>query len=264
MFKRSNILFLVSVLAAGIMVSCEKELQEDAPAELMTNGAFVKVVHVSPNFTPISGGHPDAFNFIVSGAKVNSAALSYSSLFPGQTTGYIGLTNGMHWFKVVRPGVNTGDSITIHTFQKVLQPGQRYSYIVTDSFRSNTEARAMFLEDNFNTPVPGNYAVRFVHAVHSDTVGKVVDVYSYKRKANIFTGIKIGQATGFIELGPSGNDTLSIRRPGVTTWGSGVGELARFTGIPFSSGRVYTVIYRGLTTLTTGTKARGIQYYLNN
>lgn len=262
MLTNSKSIFLLGLLATTI-ISCKKELQEDAVTQLMTEeNAYIKVVHASPNYTAITG-QPDVFNFLVSGAKVNGAPIAYSGMFPAQTTGYIGVTPGLHWFKVSRNGVNTNDSITVHTFQKVLKPGQRYSYIVTDSLRSNTESRGMLLEDNFNDPAPGNYAVRFVHALLNDTVGKTVDVYSYRRKANIFSNIKIGQATSFIEYGPAGNDTLSIRRPGVTTWGNNVGELARFNGIPFSSTRVYTVVYRGLTTATTGTKARGLLYYLN-
>ena len=264
MFKRSNLLFILSVVTAGILAGCDKELQEDAPSQLMDPGSNsqIRVVHLSPSFATITG-QPEAFNFFVSGAKVNSAAIAYSGMFPGQSTGYIGVTSGLHWFRVVRPGVNTTDSITIHTFQKVLEPGQRYSYLVTDSFRSTNESRQMLLKDNFNDPVPGNYAVRFVHAVLNDTAGKTVDVYSFRRKQNIFTNVKIGDATGFLELGPSGNDTLSIRRPGVTTWGGGVGELARLNAIPFASGRVYTVVYRGLTS-STASKPRGAIYYQNN
>ncbi len=259
MFKRSNILFLAAVVAAGILAGCDKELQEDAPAQLLTNegNAQIKVVHASPNFTTVTG-QPEAFNFIVSGAKVNSAAIAFSGLFPAQNTGYMGITSGLHWFKISRGGVNTTDSITIHTFQKLIEPGQKYSYIVTDSLKSTNEARTMLLTDNFNQPVPGNYAVRFVHAVTSDTVGKNVDVYSFRRKANIFTNVKIGTATGFIEYGPAGTDTLSVRRSGTTN------ELTRFNGIPFASTRVYTVIYKGLTTATTGTKARSLMYYMNN
>jgi hypothetical protein len=264
MFKRSNLLFIISVVAAGVLAGCDKELQEDAPSQLMdeTSNSQIRLVHISPNFAAISG-QADAFNFIVSGAKVNSTAVAYGGMFPGQSTGYIGVTSGLHWFKLVRPGVNTVDSVTIHTFQKVLEPGQKYSYLVTDSFRSVNESRQMLLKDNFNNPVPGNYAVRFVHAVLNDTAGKTVDVYSFKRKANIFTNVKIGDATGFIELGPAGNDTLSIRRPGVTTWGGGVGELARLNAIPFASTRVYTVVYRGMTA-TTATRPRGAIYYQNN
>lgn len=258
MFKRSNLLFIVSVAAAGVLAGCEKELQEDTPTQLLDNSSNsqIRVVHLSPNFATISG-QPEAFNFIISGAKVNSAAVAYNAMFPFQTTGYLGVTSGLHWFKISRPGVNTTDSVTIHTFQKVLEPGQKYSYLVTDSFKSSTERRQMLLEDNFNPPVPGNYGVRFVHAVLNDTAGKTVDVYSFRRKSNIFTNIKIGDATGFVEYGPAGIDTLSVRRSGTSN------ELTRFNGIPFSSTRVYTVVYRGQTNLTTGVKARGLMYYLN-
>lgn len=249
---------LFATIGMVAMTGCDKEIVEEAPTQLMTGeNSYIKVVHLSPNFTTVTG-QPEALNFIVSGAKVNSAPVAYNAMFPLQTTGYLGITSGLHWFKVSRPGVNTNDSITIHTFQKLMEPGQRYSYIITDSVKSNNEKAAMLLEDNFNVPVPGNYGVRFVHAVHSDTAGKTVDVYSFRRKANIFTNIKIGTATGFVEFGPAGTDTLSVRRSGTTN------ELTRFNGIPFSSTRVYTVVYRGLTTATTGTKARGLMYYLNN
>jgi hypothetical protein len=263
MFTRSKLLLLL-VAAAGIWAGCDKELQEDAPAQLMNDqdNSYIRVIHAAPNFATITG-QPDAFNLIVSGAKVNSTAIAYTGMFPGTSVGYVGVTSGLHWIKISRPGVNTNDSITIQTLQKVLEPGQRYSLIVTDSIKSTNEAKWMLLKDNFNTPVPGNYAVRFVHAVLNDTVGKTVDVYSFKRKANIFTNVKIGEVTGFVEYGPAGNDTLSIRRPGVTTWGGGVGELARLNAIPFASGRVYTVIYRGMTA-TTATRPRGVMYYQNN
>ncbi len=264
MFKRSNLLFIISVAIAGVLAGCDKELQEDVPATLTGEGySYIRVIHASPTFRSVvtTPGIQtrDSFNLYVSGAKVNSSFLTYNSMFPGQTTGYIAVTSGLHYFRLTLNGVKTADSATLHTFQKVLEPGQRYSYILTDSIRSSNENRQMLLKDNFNNPVPGNYAVRFVHAVMNDTVGKTVDVYSFRRKANIFTNIKIGDATGFVEYGPSGTDTLSVRRNG-TTW-----ELTRLNSIPFASGRVYTVIYRGLTSpLPANTRPRGAVYYQNN
>jgi hypothetical protein len=233
--------------------------------------SYVRLVHAAPNFRAVlsnpSATPPltvkDSFNVYAGSAKLNNTIMTYGSIFPS-TNLYIGLPATNQVFRFVNPGVLNVDSLTVHSFVKSLDKGQRYSLIITDSIKSANENMQMFIRDNFVQPVPSQFGIRFVHAVVNDTAGKTVDLYSAKLKGNMFTNVKIGSATSFQYYNVTGmtTDTLIVRRNGVTTW-----ELARIpvTGgaaQTYSNQRVYTYVYRG-DTRATGTKGKALISYQN-
>jgi hypothetical protein len=252
--------FIIAALITGIfLASCKKDPGTKAPLLANQNDAYVRVFQYSPNYRTITGG-ADSFNVYIGTAKINSPFLTYNSAFPVATSpNYVAIPAGNQLFRFSTNGVITADSVTSHSFIKPLSKGQYYSLFITDSIKSTNEKVQMWVLDNFVTPVPGQYGIRLVNAVVTDTTGKNVDLYSVKMKANIFSNVPKGSATSFQCFHvPNGNDTLILRRPGITTW-----ELGRINGITQSSQRVYTIVYKGTTTITTGTKARTIISYIN-
>jgi hypothetical protein len=265
MIKNIGKLLLVAGAAVVSLVACKKETMWHAEADMTGFQSYVKMVHASPNFRAVlsnpSATPPllvkDTFNVYAGSTKLNNTIMTYGSVFPG-TNLYNGLSAGTQVFRYVNPGVLNVDSLTVQSFVKSLDKGQRYSLIITDSMKSVNENMQMFIRDNFVTPVPSQFGIRFVHAVVNDTAGKTVDLYSAKLKANMFTNVKIGSATSFQYYNTTmTNDTLIVRRNGVTTW-----ELARLNAQAYSNQRVYTYVYRG-DTKATGTKGKALIAYSN-
>jgi hypothetical protein len=256
---------LITALFAGVVLgSCKKDPGTKAPLIAGQDDAYVRVVHVAPSFRTLFNNR-DTFNVYAGTVRINSPFLTYNAFFPVSTVNnYVALPSGNQLFRFSLPGVVMQDSVNLYSFTKSLSAGQHYSLIITDSIMSSNENSQIWLKDNYTVPVPGQFGIRFVDAVLNDTAGKTVDLYSQKLKANMFTNVKIGSATGFQYYNTTlSSDTLIVRRSGVTAW-----ELTRLpigsaTPVSYSSGRVYTYIYRGDTKLTTGTKARGLVSYIN-
>jgi hypothetical protein len=251
--------FLTVALLAGVsLAGCKKEAGTKAPLLENQNDAYVRVVHASPSFRTVFSNR-DTFNVYAGATRINSPFLTYSSFFPGATVNnYVALPAGNQLFRLSVPGVLNADSVNLYSFTKTLQGAQRYSLIITDSIKSNNDRVQMWLKDNFTTPVPGQFGIRFIHAVLNDTAaGKTVDVYSTKLKANMFTNVPVGTATGFQYFNtPTTGDTIIIRRNNTLY------EITRLNNMSQSSGRVYSLLYRG-SALTTGTKGRLLTSYLN-
>jgi hypothetical protein len=266
MIKNIGKLLLVAGAAVVSLVACKKETPWHAEPETSGFESYVKLIHASPNFRAVhsnpSATPPlsikDSFHVYAGSAKLNNTFMTYGSIFPSSNL-YLGLSAGNQLFRLVNYGTLNVDSLTVYSFTKSLDKGQSYSLIITDSIKSANENMQMFIRDNFVQPVPSQFGIRFVHAVVNDTVGKTVDVYSAKLKANMFTNVKIGSATSFQYYNTStiANDTLSVRRNGVTAW-----DLVRLTAQSFSNQRVYTYVYRG-DTKVTGTKGKSLISYQN-
>lgn len=250
----ATIMGLISITA----VACDKKTDWLAERTYEGFNSYVKIVHASPNFRVVHGNNRDSFNVFVGAAKANGTFLTYGSVMPASSANYLGYPSGNQLFRFAVNGVATPDSINLYSFTKKLEPNQKYSLIITDSIKSTNEMKQMWLKDDFDTPIPSQFGMRFVYAVVNDTAGKTVDVYSVKSKANIFSNVPIGTATGFVYRPTTlSNDTLIVRRPGITTW-----ELARLNGVTYTNQRVYTFIYRG-DTKATGTKGKSLTSYLN-
>ncbi|MBD0288930.1 MAG: DUF4397 domain-containing protein [Flavisolibacter sp.] len=256
---RKNILFILiaflCVLTMGL-VSCKKEKKTEWIAErnFTTGGfAYVRIIHAAPNFTTQTNAR-DSFNISFAGAKVNAGSITYTTVFP--TASYLALPSGEQTIRFFTAGT---DDTTVYTFTKNLQQGQYYSFVITDSLKNSRDESQMWIADNFSKPDTSSFSIRFINAVTSDTAGRSVDLYSVKQQKNLFSNVQRGSFTNFTANQVlAGNDTLILRRSGT------LNELARLNAIALSRQRVYTVIYRGLTTLATGsTKRRELILYNN-
>jgi hypothetical protein len=261
----------ISLFAAAIIVfaACKKEPVYTAAFESAEDKAFLRVVQASPNFRQVFS-LPDSFNVYVNGNKINSPFLTYGSVTPQTTTnfGYVAVEPGLqqvklsvHGFTSIKP-----DSTLLINFTKVFNAGQYYTLLVTDSIKSAKDSAQMFIPDAFSKPLPGNVALRFVHAVWNDTTGKTVDLFSYARNNTIGTiALKPGTVTGFSSYGYNIGvaDTFYVTRSAAAgTPLSGRTVLAKLAFLPTNQ-RAYTLYFRGDGNLTTGTKARALTFYLH-
>lgn len=224
----------------------------------LSNKAFVRFIHASPNFRATYFA-PDTFNVYIDSTRINSPFFTYNSVFPVATTSsYAAVNSGIVNLRFSTPGVFKADSLTfVGPLQDTLTTGMTRTYIIADTF-------IVKLNDQFSEPLTGLYNIRFVHAVVNDTIGKTVDIYSTRRNGNIFTNVKPKTVFGF-QTAPYNaqlNDTLYVRRSG-TTINLASGVLPG--GLPFfpNNQRAYTLIYKGDGRLTTGTKARTLSMITN-
>jgi hypothetical protein len=253
---------VVSVFVFAVFNSCKQDT-----SHVIVNSnlyqAYLKVIHASPGFAKVFNA-PDNFNVIVGGINGQrlAAAFTYGSAFPANTFNldtYASVPSGSQDIRLVLKGVVNIDSITVATIPQNLVPGNYYTLIITDSITTTPNYSKIFTQDIFAVPVTGTYFLRFIDAVMNDTAGKKVDVYSFRAKANIFTSVSPGGITNFNSIAYNSiPDSFSIRRSGSTF------ELARVNTVSFTNNqRVYTLLYRGDGTLTSGTKARGGLVYNN-
>ena len=262
----SIILFFAVVLMT--VISCKKDNKYIAVYKPVSGDAFLRVVHVSPNFRAIQN-YPDSFNIYVGKNKINGSLFTYNSFFPASTANtntYFAIPSGAQQIRLSLQGVITIDSLTIISLQKDITPGYFYTFFITDSLQTQQLNTKVWVQDDFPIPDTGKYAVRFAHMVLNDTAGKKVEVYSTRQAATIFTNISPGTVTSFITLPVLSGDTIIVRRPGTLF------ELDRFprnaTGQPSpvsytNNQRVYTILYKGNAVSTAGTKGRSILVYNN-
>ncbi|OIR13085.1 hypothetical protein GALL_54690 [mine drainage metagenome] len=274
-----KIIFYIFFAAAlvGIYSSCSKSNDYIAPYTTVDPNSittsYLKFVHASPNFATIFGV-PDAFNVIVNGTKINSPFLSFAgtSLAPVLTTayGYVSVPSGALQIKLSTNGTTTGDSLAFKIYSKTVNPGQFYTFLLTDSALTGNPKKEMFIRDSTPVAYPGYYNLRFINAVGNDsatisTGTTTVDIFSYARNATLWTKIGVDSVTTFQLLGTNNfvADTLYVTRTPASGSPilSGRVVLAKLAISPLS--RNYTIYYKGDGTQTTGTKARALAYYVN-
>lgn len=242
-----------------LLFSCDKSFTPDAQFQPVNNNAYLRVVHISPNFRAIYG-KADSMNIMIDGAKVNSTVLSFNGVFPNAVSNsYFAITPGTRAIELALPNKagTVPDSTYIITKTRTVNAGRYYSLFMTDNIISPNDASQIWLKDDFTVPANGSYGLRFVHGVLNDAPN-AIDVFSTRNKANIFAAYTPGKVSAFTQL-PFNTiaDTLIVRRTGTTT------ELARLNNISFENQRVYTLYYKGNAALTTGIKARSLAYCIN-
>lgn len=258
---KQTIRLLAIATCIGLMWACNKQTELTAKYTTANDQgyvAYIKIVDAAPAFRQVFNGS-DSFSVYLNGPRVNGTFLSYNSIFPTTTNLYAAVPAGPQNIRITVAGKTLLDS-TLATINKNLTPGSYYSFIITDSALSTNEAKQMWLTDNFAFTDTSSINVRFVDAVINDPVS--VDVYSYKKGANIFSNIKPATATTFITLPYTSTDTIYVRNAGTQT------EITRLavvsgTSTAINRTRAYTLLYKGQNG-ATGTKARALTFYANN
>ena len=253
--KKNISIILLIAFSLVLSWSCDKKIAYIDSATDTQGLAFIKIVDAAPNFRQVFKGS-DSFNVFVNGQKVNGSFLTYNSLFPTATNLYAGVPAGPQSVRLSVHSTTNSDLITLASFNKTLDAGSYYSFIITDEALNANETRQMWIKDNFALTDTNHVTLRFIDAVLNDPTS--VDVYSTNNAANIFTNITPGTATTFTTLNYNlTSDILSIRIAGTLT------EITKVTGAVLTRSRAYTLLYRG-TNGGTGTKARTAIVYANN
>jgi len=259
---KKNITYIIILVGTlGLLWSCSKNLEKVAPTSSPDGFAYIKIAQYSPNFRQVVNGR-DSFNVYVNGVKLNGAFLTYGSIFPATTNLYAAVPPGSpQSIRITVNGVTTPDSVTLVTFTKTLVAGSYYSFLITDSLLTANESKQIFMEDKFSITDTSHFTIRFAHTILNDTLGKNVDVYSKRLAANMFSNISPGTVTTFITQ-PYNlvSDTLIVRRAGTTF---DLATLLPANSIAFARQRAFTLLYKGIPNVTTGTKGRSLVAFYN-
>lgn len=260
---KKNLQIIVFCFCAIFMFySCDKNHDYTAPTVNAEGLAYLKILDFAPSFKQITNSYRDSFNVYVNGIKVNGSFFNYGTIFPSTSNPYIGVPAGPQSIRITLQGIVNPDSVTLASFNKTLDAGSYYSFIVTDSLLKANEAKQIFIKDNFAPTDTGHFTLRFVHAVLNDTLGTSIDIFSTLYNMNIFTNIAPGTATAFSPFQyTTVTDVLIVRRSGTLF------ELARLSAASFSRQRAYTIVYKGqpgtVFSATTAPKGRSIIQYTN-
>lgn len=262
MKKSLQNIYITSLFLVIGLVACNKDTTYLAQPVISGNSAYIKFLHLSPSLATITGTADNitVLNFDPKSSswnKITGTPLAYEKYFPTTTNVYAAVNAGPQTIKFSLAAVSQKDSAEL--FLKMVQAdaGKYYSFIITDSVKSTSLSKAMFLQDDLLTLGSSQIGMRFVHAIWNDTAAKNVDIYSVRNNATIFSARSAGSATSFAPLNYfTTSDTLIIRRAGTTF------ALASFNGANFTPGRNYTLVYKGNGTVTASTgKPRSLLIY---
>ena len=256
-----HIIFGALALFVGL-VACNKETTYIADPVSSRSDAFIKFLHVSPTLATITGQADNItlLNLDLKSntySKITGTPLAYEKYFPTTTNAYATIPTGMQTIKFSLAAVSQKDSMELFLKKVQIDAGKYYSFIITDSIKSETNSKAMFLQDDLLTLGASQIGMRFVHAIWNDTAAKNVDIFSVRNNANIFSARSAGTASTFTPLNYfTTSDTLIVRRAGTTF------ALATMNSATFTPGRNYTLVYKGNGAVTTTTaKPRSLFIY---
>jgi Domain of unknown function (DUF4397) len=229
---------ITAVFAAGLF-ACKKEMKTFLPAQTDFSGkSFIKVYNSVINSTR---------NFVyINTIPVTGAALAYGSLFP--SVSYYSVIDAGNRDVLIKDTLITTTQKPI-SFAAPFDEGVNYTIFTYDTL---TNTKYLVTKDNIQQPVDTTSRLRFANLVYSKTAVPNVDIYSIKRKENIFTNVPVASVTDFIPFSSGIADTLYVRATGTTT------NLTQLNGINNTQKRSYTIVFRGIYATTTGTLARSL------
>jgi len=214
------------LLTGIVLVSCTKSFDEKTvqQRDLTANSivqVYVATVGASRNYV------------YVDGKPLNGAALSSGSVFP--TTGYGSMVPaGLRAF-LLRDTLSTTTQVPL-SFANVMSGSKNYTVFAYDTI---TAVKQKTVETTITIPSDSTCRVRFAHFAYSPILMPNVDIYSFRRMANVFTNVNPTDVSGFIPFESRLTDTLQVRETGTTN------VLAQLNGFFGTEKRSYTLIYRG-------------------
>lgn len=216
-----------------LLMGCKKYILDTTPqtsdfSNRTVAQLFVATVNATRNF------------IFVEGNQINGAALSTGSIFPGTGLNSFAVDPGLRRFLVldtqtVKTPVTTQVPLS---FAENMQVGKNYTVFMYDTITTPKQKTVMT-----NIVVPTNDTtsrLRFANFIYNPTDVPAVDIYSFKKAANIFTNIPVTGVTEFIDY-PSlvSLDTLYIRETGT------LNQLLKVSMSSLTRKRNYTFVYRG-------------------
>lgn len=250
---------IAGLLLMSGALSCTKTF--DAKLPLQTGFETTSIIQV------YNGIVNSARTFVsVDGKNVNGSSLTLGSVFPTSGTGF-SVQSGTRPL-LIRDTAGVTTQIPL-PFTLSLTPGKKFTVFLYDTI---TSPKQKTVETNIIVPDDTTARLRFANFVYSKVAVPGIDIYSYLRKANIFTNLQVTDVTDFIPYASDLTDTISVRITGTTT------DLMNITPptpppgnvlVPIrsiftlASKRSYTFVFRGsyATILTNSLQVRGLSLF---
>lgn len=209
-----------------LFIACEKKASYTAEFDYnnTANNAFVKFVNAYAYATPVFAGQTSAsIQLTYNGTQFNGTPIGLGGAFPGNPN-YAAVPRETSLKEMfVRLGTGIPPAAVKDSFLFAFQPnltlGKYYTYFFCDSI-TNLSKRILVTEDDVREPGGINlYRIRFVNLIPNMSAGiaPTLELFSFRAKAVIFTGIPSRGVTPFIEVPVQGlniSDTLQIRYTG--------------------------------------------------
>lgn len=242
-FLKNKVLSLAAMML--ILSSCEKEYASIVQENKDLNGkAFVKY------YNAVVGS---ARNYIYAdNMPLNGASVAYTNVFPSLSPSYFALDAGTRAM-TIKDTLVTSTQVPMN-FSAVVEGNNFYTIIAYDSLNA---PKQKLIKDNILPVTDTTARVRFANFPYSTAAMPNVDIYSIKRKENVFTNVSPASVTEFIPFASASNDTLFVRPTGTTT------NLTQLNGLLPTARRTYTVIFRGSYRVTSGAAARTLTSFLS-
>jgi Domain of unknown function (DUF4397) len=242
MNKIKLLLYTMGISLAGLL-SCEKEFKKIPTENTNFDGkANVRLA----NFVVNSNR-----NYVfVDNIRVSGTSSAYTSTYPTAPS-FMTLDAGTRAI-VIRDTLPTTTQVPIN-LNANLESGSNYTIFTYDSI---TNAKSKLVKDEIVIPTDTTARIRFAHFAYSTAAVPNVDLYSTRRRQNIYSNISLTTVTDFIPYASGTLDTLYVRETGKTA------NLGTINGFSAITKRSYTVIFRGSYRLTTGTASRTLSSFL--
>lgn len=244
--KRINLIHTItlSVLTATAFMSCEKESKLYLSEQQDLSGkALIKVYNSTLNATR---------NYVYfDNIPVTGAGLAYGGLFPSVSF-YAAIPAGNRSVEIKDTLVTTTQSSV--KFSSNFEAGKHYTIFTYDTLSA---AKQLVVQDKITVPNDTSARIRFANMIYSKVAVPAVDIYSIKRQANVFSNVSTASVTDFIPYESDISDTLYVRAAGTSI------NLTQLNGLLAREKRSYTVVFRGVYQLTTGTLTRTLTSFTN-
>lgn len=220
-------LFGAAAILSALTAGCEKVFEDDTPMDTdMSTMAriqfFNAAVGTSRNF------------MYVDGLPVNGASVAYGAFFPSAPNTSFAVPAGFRQF-LLRDTLSTTTQPPL-SFAENFSAGNYYTIFSYDTVNA-VKQKTVFTE--IVVPEDTTARLRLANFIHSSNAVPNIDVFSYRRNANVWSNIPVKEVTNFIPYESRVADTLYVREAGTMI------QLVKFTLPAPTPKRSYTVIFRG-------------------
>lgn len=253
---------IITLLSVVLVISCTKDfdsktvLQKDFSNSTLAQ-VYVATVNASRNYV------------FVDGNPVTGALLSSGSLFP--SSGYaFNVNSGVRNFVVL-------DTLTATTqvplsFAENMQVSRNHTIFLYDTISTPKQKT---VTTDIVIPSDNSARLRFANFPYSPVDIPMIDIYSARLKANIFSNLSVTDVTNFLVVPSNITDTFYVRLSGTTvnlqnfvppTPPATVGSFSEIRSIAtFTAKRSYTLVFRGgfRATATTNSTVRTLSLFAN-
>lgn len=254
----NNLSFLI--VLGIVMVSCDRTPEWILEENKNLSGQATVKVHNNIVNSSRNNIYVDNVNVTGSTGVMFYNPTSGSPSFPNTVYGFA--VNAGSRTITIRDTSSASTQIPV-TFTYNFEAGKNYTVFTYDSI---TRAKYKLVETPIVIPADDTTAMlRFANMITYPTAPPNVDIYSVKKKGNIFTNIPLGAITNYVPVRSSVIDTFYVRIAGSTTNLTLNGTTATVTiqqiTANLTAKRSYTLIFRGTFGSPTAPTGRDLRIF---